>query len=61
MLAFSDIVDYRDFLKAFYEKRKAEMPFYSYRMMGDRLGLDSSYLYNLTEKTAFACSCIACC
>jgi uncharacterized protein (TIGR02147 family) len=50
MLAFSDIVDYRDFLKAFYEKRKAEMPFYSYRMMGDRLGLDSSYLYRILQK-----------
>ena len=26
------------------------MPFYSYRMMGDKLGLDSSYLYRVLQK-----------
>jgi len=50
MVTFSDIADYRDFLKDFYERRKAEMPFYSYRMMGDKLGLDSSYLYRVLQK-----------
>lgn len=50
MVTFSDIADYRDFLKAFYDRKKAEMPFYSYRMMGDKLGLDSSYLYRVLQK-----------
>ena len=50
MVTFSDIADYRDFLKDYYERRKAEMHFYSYRMMGDKLGLDSSYLYRVLQK-----------
>ena len=50
MSIFTDMVDYRDLLKAFYDRRKAEMPFYSYRMMGDKLGLDSSYLYRVLQK-----------
>lgn len=50
MVSFSDIADYRDFLKDFYDRKKAEMPFYSYRMMGDKLGLDSSYLYRVLQK-----------
>ncbi len=50
MNPFSDTMDYRDILKAYYERRKKEMPFYSYRMMGDRIGLDSSYLYRVLRK-----------
>ena len=50
MVNFSDIADYRDYLKDYYERRKQEMPFYSYRMMGDKLGLDSSYLYRVLQK-----------
>ncbi len=50
MVNFSSIADYRDFLKAYYERRKSEMPLYSYRMMGDKLGLDSSYLYRVLQK-----------
>lgn len=50
MKNFSDVADYRDLLKSYYEQRKKEMPFYSYRMMGDKLGLDSSYLYRVLQK-----------
>lgn len=50
MVSFTDIADYRDFLKDYYDRRKAEMPLYSYRMMGDKLGLDSSYLYRVLSK-----------
>ncbi len=50
MNLFSDTTDYRDILKAYYERRKKEMPFYSYRMMGDKIGLDSSYLYRILRK-----------
>jgi hypothetical protein len=52
MVTFSDIADYRDFLKSYYDRRKEEMPFYSYRMMGDKLGLDSSYLYRVLQKSS---------
>ena len=50
MIEFSDTQDYRDFLKEYYDRRKSEMPLYSYRMMGDKLGLDSSYLYRVLQK-----------
>ena len=50
MTIFSELNDYRDFLKSYYEQRKKEMPFYSYRMMGDKLGLDSSFLYRVIQK-----------
>ena len=50
MILSADITDYRDFLKAFYECRKKEMPFYSYRMTGEKLGLDSSYLFRVLQK-----------
>ena len=50
MIEFSDTQDYRDFLKEYYDRRKTEMPLYSYRMMGDKLGLDSSYLYRVLQK-----------
>lgn len=50
MIDFSDTQDYRDFLKEYYDRRKAEMPLYSYRMMCDKLGLDSSYLYRVLQK-----------
>ena len=46
---FSDTPDYRDYLKEYYDRRKSEMPLYSYRMMGDKLGLDSSYLYRVLQ------------
>lgn len=48
----AEISDYREILKAYYDRRKKEMPFYSYRMMGDRLGLDSSYLFRVLQKKA---------
>ncbi len=50
MNLFSDTTDYRDILRAYYDRRKKEMPFYSYRMMGDKIGLDSSYLYRILRK-----------
>jgi len=50
MVNFLDIADYRDFLKAYYERRKKEMPLFSYRMMGEKLGLDASYLFRVLQK-----------
>ena len=50
MNLFLDTADYRDLLKSYYEQRKKEMPLYSYRMMGEKLGLDASYLYRVLQK-----------
>ncbi len=50
MNLYSQTMDYRDILKAFYERKKSESPFYSYRLMGDKLGLDSSYLCRILGK-----------
>ena len=50
MNLFLDTADYRDLLKSYYERRKKEMPLYSYRMMGEKLGLDSSFLFRVLQK-----------
>ena len=50
MLNFWNVSDYRDLLKSYYERRKEELSIYSYRMMGEKLGVDSSYLYRVLQK-----------
>jgi len=45
-----EYMDYRDALKDVYDARKAAMPLFSYRMMGDRLGVDGSYLFRILQK-----------
>lgn len=45
-----EYLDYRDLLKAHYETCKSEDPFYSYRVMADQIGLDSSYLFRILQK-----------
>lgn len=39
-----DYTDYREFLKDFYQERKEHNYFWSYRFMGERLGLDHSFI-----------------
>ena len=50
MLNISEIGDYRDLLKNFYTQRKLDMPLYSYRMMGQKLGLDTSQVFRVLNK-----------
>lgn len=45
-----DVTDYRDLLHSYYEDRKAQMPLYSYRMLGAKLGLDASQLFRILQK-----------
>ncbi len=50
MQNFWEIVDYRDFLKAYYQKRKKHSSLFSYRMFGEMLGLDASFLCRVVKK-----------
>ncbi len=50
MRSVFDYLDYRDLLKDAYEEHKAALPLFSYRMMGDRLGLDGSYVFRILQK-----------
>lgn len=49
MFPLYDETDYRVLLKRFYQMRKEAMPLYSYRMMGQRLGLDASQLFRILQ------------
>lgn len=42
--------DYRDYLKDFYEERKAIHSFFSYRYFGNKVGVDPSYLLKVLLK-----------
>jgi uncharacterized protein (TIGR02147 family) len=44
MKSVFEYLDYRDFLKDFYEEKKSEHSFFSYRLFGSKVGLDASYL-----------------
>jgi len=50
MRSIFDASDYREFLRDFYEQRKLEFPLFSYRMMGQKLGLDASQLFRILQK-----------
>lgn len=43
-------LDYRDYLRDYYEHKKEQTSFFSYRMMGQGVGLDASYLVRLFQK-----------
>jgi len=45
-----DTLDYRDLMQGAYERRKAENPLYSYRLMAGKLGLNVSHLYRILRK-----------
>lgn len=50
MLSIFEFDDYRDYLLYVYKYRKKENSLYSYRMMGDRFGVDSSQLHRILQK-----------
>lgn len=43
-------LEYRDFLKDAYEERRKSQPYFSYRFIGNKVGMDSSYLTRLFQK-----------
>ncbi|MBN2188418.1 MAG: TIGR02147 family protein [Chitinispirillaceae bacterium] len=44
MKSIFEYLDYREYLKDFYEEKKSERSFFSYRLFGSKIGLDASYL-----------------
>jgi uncharacterized protein (TIGR02147 family) len=50
MKSVSEYLDYRDFLKDFYEEKKSKHSFFSYRLFGAKIGIDSSYLAKVLIK-----------
>jgi uncharacterized protein (TIGR02147 family) len=50
MKSIVEYLDYRDFLKDFYEEKKAERSFFSYRLFGSKVAVDASYLAKVLMK-----------
>ena len=50
MLNIAEISDYRDLLKNYYTQRKLDLPLYSYKMMGQKLGLETSQVFRVLNK-----------
>jgi uncharacterized protein (TIGR02147 family) len=44
MKSIFEYLDYRAFLKDFYEEKKGRQSFFSYRLFGGKVGVDASYL-----------------
>lgn len=51
MINIFDYLDYRKFLKDFYQARKKEASFFSYRYFARRIGMDYSILIRITQNT----------
>lgn len=43
-------LDYRDFLREWFEDRKQSSPWYSYKIFGEGVGLDQSQVYRILQK-----------
>ncbi len=50
MKPIKDYLEYRDFLKDFFDERKEKNSFFSYRVMGKRVGIDASHLVKIFQK-----------
>jgi uncharacterized protein (TIGR02147 family) len=47
-----EYLDYRDILKEAFETRKLSTPLYSYRMLAENFGLDTSNMFRILQKDA---------
>jgi uncharacterized protein (TIGR02147 family) len=50
MKSVKDYLEYRDFLKDFFEEKKKINPYFSYRVMGKRVDIDASHLVKIFQK-----------
>ena len=46
-----EFLDYREYLKYFYETKKKEKSYFSYKLIGNKVGIDPSYLYKVFART----------
>jgi uncharacterized protein (TIGR02147 family) len=51
MKTIFEYLDYRAYLKDFYEERKSRQSFFSYRLFGSKVGIDASYLVKVLIKS----------
>jgi len=51
MYQWDDVDDYREFFQRYYARQKETIPLYSYRIMGQKLGLDASQLFRIIHKS----------
>lgn len=51
MKSVFEYLDYRNYLKDFYEEQKERHSFFSYRYFGDKVGVDPSYLLKVMLKS----------
>ena len=49
MINIFDYLDYREYLRDYYKEKKGEKPFFSYRFIGNRVGMDSSYVIKVFQ------------
>jgi uncharacterized protein (TIGR02147 family) len=49
MKPIQEYLDYREALRDYFEERKTAMPLYSYRMLGNRMGMDSSQAFRVLK------------
>lgn len=49
MVSVFQYLDYREFLNAAFDERKAENSWYSFKVMGDAVGLDQSQVYRILK------------
>lgn len=49
MVNIFDYLDYREYLQTYYTDAKGNRPFFSYRFIGNRVGMDSSYVIKVLQ------------
>ena len=49
MINIFDYLDYREYLRDYYKDAKLHKPFFSYRFIGSRVGMDSSYVIKVLQ------------
>lgn len=50
MNSIKESLDYRDYLREYYEESKKKWPYFSYRYMAQKVGVDASHLVKIFQK-----------
>jgi uncharacterized protein (TIGR02147 family) len=50
MKSVKDYFEYREYLKDFFDDKKKETPYFSYRIMGKKVSIDASHLVKIFQK-----------